>query len=349
MAGMSGFDWATYKDNAQGVNADLSIPIVFDEAPTLPQNTALDEFESVQGLSGTRFNDTLSGSNEDATTLLPLSQGGSTGFLGSGLDAQGIALIKGLQDVLGEGLTSFAAGDIILGGDGSDVIRGNAGDDIIDGDKWLDVQIGVFAANDPDHTGTPLALHKSMTTLASSMFNGSINPGQLAIVRTIRDSADQPDSDGLADTDVAVFSDLRANYTLTANPDGTISVAHVTVSDGLVSDGVDRVRNVEVLRFSDGDVSLIKPVVDLHAFDVGGTYADTFATGAYNYRPAPRRGERSGPKLATMAAPQTLSVRSRSTGVACASIPVTVRPSRELFPCRSRLGPLDLLRRGERP
>ena len=55
MAGMSGFDWATYKDNAQGVNADLSIPIVFDEAPTLPQNAALDEFELVNGLSGTRF------------------------------------------------------------------------------------------------------------------------------------------------------------------------------------------------------------------------------------------------------------------------------------------------------
>src|SRR4030095_7952073 len=42
MVGMSGFDWATYKDNplinGKGVNADLSIPIVFDEAPTLPQN-----------------------------------------------------------------------------------------------------------------------------------------------------------------------------------------------------------------------------------------------------------------------------------------------------------------------
>ena len=35
MAGMSGFDWATYKDNLTGVNADLSIPIIFDEAPDL--------------------------------------------------------------------------------------------------------------------------------------------------------------------------------------------------------------------------------------------------------------------------------------------------------------------------
>ena len=64
MVGMSGFDWATYKDNTFGVNADLSIPIIFDEAPTLPQNAALDEYESMEGLSGTKFNDVLKGSND---------------------------------------------------------------------------------------------------------------------------------------------------------------------------------------------------------------------------------------------------------------------------------------------
>ena len=35
------------------------------------------------------------------------------------------------------------------------MIQGNAGDDIIDGDKWLDVQIGVYAPDDTDRTGTP--------------------------------------------------------------------------------------------------------------------------------------------------------------------------------------------------
>ena len=45
------------------MNADLSIPIIFDEAPTLPENAALDEFESMEGLSGSRFNDVLKGSN----------------------------------------------------------------------------------------------------------------------------------------------------------------------------------------------------------------------------------------------------------------------------------------------
>ena len=47
-----------------GVNADLSIPIIFDEAPTLPQNAALDEYESLEGLSGTRFNDVLAGTDD---------------------------------------------------------------------------------------------------------------------------------------------------------------------------------------------------------------------------------------------------------------------------------------------
>jgi Ca2+-binding RTX toxin-like protein len=91
-----------------------------------------------------------------------------------------------------------SAGEIILGGDGSDVITGRGGDDIIDGDKWLDVQIGVFAPGDTAHTGTPIALHNSMKTLVNSMFSGLINPGQLAIVRTIRTDTTAGDIDTAA-------------------------------------------------------------------------------------------------------------------------------------------------------
>ena len=39
-----------------------------------------------------------------AADRAPLSAGGTTGFLGSVLDAEGIALIAGLQDVLGAGV-----------------------------------------------------------------------------------------------------------------------------------------------------------------------------------------------------------------------------------------------------
>jgi Ca2+-binding RTX toxin-like protein len=280
MAGMSGFDWATYKDNTLGVNADLSVPIVFDESPTLPQNAALDEYASMEGLSGTRFNDTLSGSDAVATDRLPASQGGTEGFAGSALDAEGIALINGLQELLGAGVTSFSAGDIILGGDGSDRITGRGGDDIIDGDKWLDVQIGVFAPGDTEHAGPPLELHNSMTTLAARMFSGAINPGQLSIVRTIRTDTTT------GDVDTAVFSGARAEYDIDFNTDGTITVSHV---GGLATDGTDTVRNVERLEFADQTISLVAPTLDLHG-DVTTTtttsapqaYRDTFDTAAHN-------------------------------------------------------------------
>ncbi|WP_447759712.1 peroxidase family protein [Sphingopyxis panaciterrae] len=251
MAGMSGFDWATYKDNVAGVVADLSIPIVFDESPVLPQNAALDEFESMEGLSGTRFNDILRGSNEDATTLLPAAQGGSNGFLGGGLDAQGIALVSGLQAVVGAGVNFFGAGDIILGGDGSDMIQGNGGDDIIDGDKWLNVRISV--RTDIDNPDTEIDSADSMTELITEMFNGTYHAGQLVAVREILTA------DGSNDVDTAVFTDLRANYDITYNADGTVTVAHV---GGTLADGIDTLRNIERLQFTDNIFDLGVPVIN---------------------------------------------------------------------------------------
>ncbi|KWV56940.1 hypothetical protein AS026_32535 [Rhizobium altiplani] len=260
MAGMSGFDWATYQENSAFVNADLSVPIVFDEAPTLPQNTALDEFESVNGLSGTRFNDILAGSNEDAASLLPLAQGGGTGFLGSALDAQGIALINGLQGVVGAGVTSFAAGDIILGGDGSDTIKGNAGDDIIDGDKWLNVRISIRQNVGPNGgTGPEIASASRMTAnvtlngvtkpLTAWMLEGAINPGQLTIVREILTDTTS------GDIDTAVYSEVMANYSFATGADGTLRVSHTGGANPI--EGTDSLRNIERLQFSDATVGVV--------------------------------------------------------------------------------------------
>ncbi len=88
MAGMSGCDWATYKDSTLGVNADLSRAIVFDENPTPPPNATLDAYESVEGLSGSRFNDMLTGSDTLAEERLPFTAippGGTEGYRGSRL------------------------------------------------------------------------------------------------------------------------------------------------------------------------------------------------------------------------------------------------------------------------
>ena len=246
MAGMSGFDWATYKDNTFGVDADFTRGIVFDENPTPPPSATLDAYESVEGLSGSRFNDTLTGSDVIAEERLPFAQGGTEGYMGSALDAEGIALIAGLQAVLGAGVTSYSAGEIILGGDGSDTIMGRGGDDIIDGDKWLNVRISV--RQNLDGTGPEIESHNSMTTLAAKMFSGQINPGQLVIVREILTA------DGTGDIDVARYQGNRNEYTFGSDANGNVTVTH-SIEDAL--DGSDKLRNIERLQFLDGSVGLI--------------------------------------------------------------------------------------------
>src|SRR5262249_29477177 len=134
-------------------------------------------------------------------------------------------------------------GDIILGGDGSDTIQGNGGNDIIDGDKWLDVQIGVFALADTAHTGTPLRLVNSMKELTAEVFAGTVNPSQLAIVRSIKTDTTT------GDVDTAKYVGLRGEYAFSATADGQVIVTHA-IEDAV--DGSDRLRNVEKIQFADG-------------------------------------------------------------------------------------------------
>jgi Ca2+-binding RTX toxin-like protein len=261
MVGMSGWDWATYKDNLSGVDADFTRGIVFDENPTPPVNGTLDAYEGVEGLSGSRFNDTLTGSDVVAEERLPAAQGGTEGFQGSALNAAGIARIAGLQAVLGAGVTSFSAGEIILGGDGSDRIMGRAGDDIIDGDKWLNVRISIRAGVDANGlpTGAEIATANGMTALVTLdgvtrplsawMLEGRLNPGQLQIVREILTDTTP------GDIDVAVFQGTRGEYAFAGNPDGTLQVTHA-IEDQL--DGSDKLKNIERVEFNGGDALNIR-------------------------------------------------------------------------------------------
>ena len=58
--------------------------------------------------------------------------------------------------------------------------------------------------------------------------------------------------DGGAGTDYALYSGAQASYTITDNGDGTWTVAH----NGGGSDGTDTLTNIELARFTDGDVTL---------------------------------------------------------------------------------------------
>src|SRR5215467_12084697 len=190
MDGMSGFDWTTYKNDLFGMTVDMRLPL-FAPAHGLPfapgavqpvgqsPDSILDRFAEVEGLSGSKGNDLLFGDDQTADIIANITARGSV--------LTNISLISGLQEFLGNGVTSFGAGDIILGNDG---------DDLIDGDKWLNVRISVRA--NKDGTGPEIASYDSMKDLVPFMRDGIYNPGQLVAVREILP--------GHAAFDTAIFS-----------------------------------------------------------------------------------------------------------------------------------------------
>ncbi|MBS7691516.1 hypothetical protein I0E98_18100 [Pseudomonas lalucatii] len=261
--GGSGFDWAVFKDNPAGAYVDMRLR-AFNEA-VLPPSTGsvLARFESMEGLSGSAHSDILLGDDFDAGMIA------ASGFRGSVLT--NIALIDGLQafldQMLGATVTSFGAGNIILGGNGSDLIQGNGGDDLIDGDLWLNVRISVRDAGNVEIAsadsmtgvlqnksgalaGTPAGL-----TLLDAVFAGTINPGQLQIVREILPG------DGAFNFDTAMYSGPLANYLITENDDGTVTVEDLgedLLIGGIIGpDGIDTLRNIERLQFNDETVVLV--------------------------------------------------------------------------------------------
>jgi beta-lactam-binding protein with PASTA domain len=231
--GMLGFDWVTYRGEVLLVDADMLITGAI--AVNAPLNELRDRFDNVEGLSGTPLNDLLRGDDRAEADLRvdPLISDVANAHV---LSTAGIARIAGLQAVLGTGVTEFAGGNIILGGAGSDLLEGRGGNDVIDGDAWLQVQL---------QAGAQLAT--SLHQLRAAVLAGSINPGSIQIVRSITTAG------ALAtDIDVAVFSGPSAEYSINPAGPNTFIVSHLA---GAGADGTDRVRNVETLRFADGDIA----------------------------------------------------------------------------------------------
>ncbi len=247
--GMLGFDWVTYQNFTAPVDADMNFNgVVPDTIDPLR-----DRFDLVEGLSGWSGNDTLKG--DSFNPLIP--------FLGSELTLEGRARINGLDQITpaafpidpntGLPFASLVLGDIILGGGGSDVLEGRGEDDIIDGDRWLNAQLEANGNR-----------YDSMLELQGQVFAGTLNPGDISIVREI-----QSDSSGV---DTAVFLGIFEEYDFSIE-DGALIVDHVrgcgdpngggggggVVCPAIVNvsqldqdTGRDTLRNIEVLQFGDG-------------------------------------------------------------------------------------------------
>jgi Ca2+-binding RTX toxin-like protein len=246
--GASGFDWAT--------NDDSTLPVDFDLARlVLPINVNFDRFNFVEGASGGSANDILRG---DDSTFLELELIDPITGQNNALDnvnmlpngthsaADRIAQINGLQALLNltdpfSVVSTFSAGNILLGGAGSDLIEGRAGDDIIDGDAYLNTRIV--------NTATNINYPNMTSALRSLMQTGNFTPDQLTVVREILTT---PAGSAI---DTAVYQDVFANYTLTfSTTTGALYLEHVPLANGGGAgndDGVDTLRNIERLQFAD--------------------------------------------------------------------------------------------------
>ena len=160
--------------------------------------------------------------------------------------ADRIAQINGLQALLNltdpfSVVSTFSAGNILLGGAGSDLIEGRAGDDIIDGDAYLNTRIV--------NTATNINYPNMTSALRSLMQTGNFTPDQLTVVREILTT---PAGSAI---DTAVYQDVFANYTLTfSTTTGALYLEHVPLANGGGAgndDGVDTLRNIERLQFAD--------------------------------------------------------------------------------------------------
>lgn len=305
--GMEGFDWAIHKGSDEPGNSDLS-NLLFAPAVT-PAFILRDRFDSVEGLSGWKFDDTLLG----ASRLLVAGAG-----FDSTLTQAGVDRIAGLDLVIGSAfdgadpldplnapdavvLTSdhaFNGGEIILGGAGSDVIAGNLGNDILDGDAWLNVRIAVYG--NKQHDGPELFSVNSLTetitgtgnaawdgkNLADLMRTAVVNPGHLQAVREILNSDNSKVSEvgftnSATDFDIALYAGNRSDYTVTDNGDGTFTVVHNVPQGGgggggRLDEGTDLLRNFERIQFADQAIDL-SPVAQADNLPVGQPTIETLS------------------------------------------------------------------------
>ncbi len=293
-AGAAGFDWAIHQYDTVGADDDMEINNNLVGVP-IQVVVNRDRWQETEADSGSAFNDIIKGTSVAPSAiggagftgcdvldqtgvnriaglgqLLPTLTGNSAPVIAA--SAAGFCPVTG---------PIWGDGDILLGGAGNDAITGRGADDIIDGDRALGVRISV-RTNPADATteigSTDLMEHQYLRdssgaltgpTLQAAVFAGTVDPGNLVTVREITSTVTAPADCGTAapvNCDTAVFAGPLSNYRIASLAASGTTLARITVTQvganvvgQKISDGIDTLRNIEGLKFSDQTVFVRTP------------------------------------------------------------------------------------------
>ena len=249
--GSFGFDWETsyVRGDSSSKSFDLGLAV-----PVAGSFGLEDTFLDVEGGSGGDGDDIIIG--DLRTVLLSITPPFTDGLLASEVDK--ITNLRALVNKGGNNTSEWLLGNILLGGNGSDRLTGHMGDDRIDGDAYLEVGLSVPAASvtgsirgfypDPDRAGRLMT--QDISLLQPLVASGDLLTADIIQVKVIRAG------NGTSGTDTAVFAGPQANYTITYNRDGSI-----TVADNVGTDGTDTLTGIEVLDFAGTLVNVAMPTV----------------------------------------------------------------------------------------
>ena len=203
--------------------------------------------------------------------------------------------------VTGDGndtLSGNGAGNHLVGMRGDDLLRGLSGNDTLDGGAGTDT---VDYGGDADEGGGGSVAVDLGGGTATDGFGGhdSLADIENAIGTAFADTlieratdkslaggdgdgrrgggAGNDTLDGGAGRDTAVFSGARQDYVLTFDADGWVTVRDTHA----LRDGVDRLRSVEALSFSDGTVATVPNVAPSGVSFVGGRVRENSAIGTW--------------------------------------------------------------------
>ena len=221
-------------------------------------------YDTIDGGAGIDF---ASYENSPNTVTVFLENGSAN--VSDGMDGRDtLTNIEGIVGTSFDDYLNGGAGDQwFIGRGGSNVINGGAGSD------WVSYR------DSPDPSGVTVNLTSGTATngwgglwqLGGTDALTSIENaegGDYADTLTGDANANQFIGGGGNDTidggvgeDVAIYSGLRNEYTVTTASDGAVTVQDLRTATGTALEGTDTLRNIETLRFADTDIKTAPPSV----------------------------------------------------------------------------------------